>query len=139
MAGYGARGGAFHPSSPQPKRGREGAAQGAPQRARREPTAVGDLIAGVVAQAGLRKQGRLEQLQPVWEEAVGRQQASRTRLVGLRGGLLTVEVASAGLAQELGVYHKQALVARLRDRSGLPIRDLRCKVGGPWPSPNRPR
>lgn len=105
----------------------------------REPQPIGELIARVVEGAGLKGRGKLERLQPVWVEAVGTAHASQTRLVALRGGELVVEVASAALAHELGVYHKRALVERLRERSGLPIHDLRCKVGGPWPSPKGSR
>jgi len=97
---------------------------------------VGDLIAGVVREAGLHRSPKLERLSEAWRDAVGREQAAQTRLVAFKRGVLTVEVGSAALAQELGVYYRQALVEGLRERSGLPVRDLRCKVTGVVLSPS---
>lgn len=117
---YRASPGAVSPSSP-------------PDRAE-AAARVGDLIAGVVREVGLHRSPKLERLQEAWRAAVGREQAEQTRLVGFNRGVLTIEVPSAALAQELGVYLKRALVEGLAERSGLPVRDLRCKVAGSLPS-----
>jgi predicted nucleic acid-binding Zn ribbon protein len=91
---------------------------------------VGDLIGQVVKDSGLGKKNPLEPLQRAWREAVGRAAAESTRLKSFRGGTLTVEVDSAALAQELGVYHKRELVIRLRNETRLPLSDLRFRVVG---------
>ena len=91
---------------------------------------VGDLIGQVVKQNGLGKRSPLEPLKRAWSEAVGRAAAESTRLKSFRSGTLTVEVTSAALAQELGVYHKRELVVRLRNETRLPVQDLRFRVVG---------
>ncbi len=91
---------------------------------------IGDLIGKIVSTNGLGKRNPLEPLQKAWREAVGRQAAESTRLASFRGGTLTVDVDSAALAQELGVYHKRELVIRLRNETKVPIQDLRFRVVG---------
>lgn len=118
MGSYGRSKDRFRPNSPQRRRGRK------------EPSRIGDLIAGVVRKNGLGNQSTLDRLRSVWQEAVGRKNAAETRIMGLQRGVLTVEVASAALAQELGVYYKRELLKRLREQAGVPIEDLRCRVSG---------
>ena len=66
----------------------------------------------------------------MWCEAVGRASAAQTRLVSFRGGVLVVEVSSSALAHELGVYYKRELLGQLRERAGVPVEELRCRVSG---------
>jgi hypothetical protein len=91
---------------------------------------VGDLIGKVVRANGLDRTDPLDGLRKAWREAVGRQAASSTRLKSFRGGTLTVEVDSAVLAQELGVYHKRELLGRLRSEARVPLQDIRFRVVG---------
>lgn len=91
---------------------------------------VGDLIGKVVSRNGLDKRSPLEPLRKAWREAVGREAAESTRLKSFKGGTLTVEVDSAALAQELGVYHKRELLARLRAEARVPLQDIRFRVVG---------
>jgi len=108
--------GRFHPGSPQGRR--------------RDTVAVGDLIGQVVKQAGLEDGGKLAKLKRAWLEAVGKDFAGQTRLQGLKAGVLTVEVDSAALAQELSVYYKRQLLRRLGEQTGVKLVDLRCRVVG---------
>jgi predicted nucleic acid-binding Zn ribbon protein len=91
---------------------------------------VGDLIGKVVKRNGLGKRNPLEVLQKAWREAVGREAAASTRLKSFKGGTLTVEVDSAALAHELGVYHKRALLKRLQAEARVALQDIRFKVAG---------
>jgi predicted nucleic acid-binding Zn ribbon protein len=91
---------------------------------------VGDLIGKVVKRNGLGRRNPLETLQKAWREAVGREAAESTRLTSFKGGTLTVEVGSAALAQELGVYHKRELLRRLQAEAGVGLSDIRFKVVG---------
>jgi len=104
--------------------------QGTPGRKKVTASAVGDLIAGVVKANGLDKKNPLEPLRVAWREAVGRSMADSTSLQAYRGGTLTVEVDSAALAQELGVYMKKQLLERLCETSKVRVKDLRFKVTG---------
>ena len=49
-----------------------------------------------------------------WSEVVGREIASRTRVVDLRAGELIVEVNSAPLLNELSTYYRQEILESLR-------------------------
>jgi predicted nucleic acid-binding Zn ribbon protein len=97
---------------------------------RSAPVSVGEIIADVVRPKKLGKHDALSRLQELWVEAVGAKVARETRLAHFRGGVLTVETRSSALAQELSVYLKRPLIKRLKEQSGLQIRDLRCRVGG---------
>ncbi|MGE0707058.1 MAG: DUF721 domain-containing protein [Planctomycetota bacterium] len=90
---------------------------------------VGDVIAKVM-RGQTRQQDLLGKLEAAWRDAVGAKTAQDTRLAHLRGGVLTVEVRTSGLAQELGVYLKAQLLSRLQERAGVVLKDLRCRVGG---------
>lgn len=91
---------------------------------------MGDLVSQVVQSAGLGQSTQKTVLAGAWRDAVGREIASQTEIQGLRGGVLTVLVCSAALAHELMVYYRRDLLTRLRERTRLPITDLRCKVTG---------
>jgi len=119
MATSGQAGGGFLPKSPQPKR-----------RRLREPDRVRDLIASVVKRSGLGADTKLDTLRRCWREAVGRKNAAQTQLVGLKAGVLRVDVSTSVLTHELEVYYKADLIRRLREQSKLPIQDIRFRVVG---------
>ncbi len=122
MANYKGRKGDQSPNSPH---------------VRRAPTSVSELIGKVVKANGLGKKNPLEPLQAAWRDALGRVTTQATRLSAFRSGVLTVEVDSAALAQELGVYYKKDLLKRLCEQSGVRVKDLRFKVvGRPNPDVN---
>jgi len=91
---------------------------------------AGDLIKGVVKDAGLDQLGQVERLGELWRTLVGVETASKSRIASFKGGVLMIEVANSGLGQELSVYLKRDLLKKLRSESGLKITDLRCRVGG---------
>lgn len=66
-----------------------------------------------------------------WPEVVGEEIAARTRVLRCAGGVLTVEVASAPLLQELSAYHRESILASIRAREDLQgIREIRFRAGG---------
>jgi predicted nucleic acid-binding Zn ribbon protein len=76
-----------------------------------------------------RRQERLH-IEAAWEEAAGPEFAPHTRVLGLRRGVLEIEVDNAVLLQELAHYHKRRLLERLRGRlAGTPVNDLRLRAG----------
>jgi predicted nucleic acid-binding Zn ribbon protein len=94
---------------------------------------VGELIGRVAEQAGIGRSPQLQRLEEAWREAVGRATASQTRIQGLRAGVLTIEVTSSALAQELMVYYRRDLLARLREQAGAALVELRFRVTGQPP------
>lgn len=139
--GLGASGGRLYPESPQGSGGARGAGKSSDKRSPRrgpprrnvEAMRVGDLIKGVVKNAGLDQLGQVERLGELWRALVGAETASKSRIASFKAGVLMVEVANSGLGQELSVYLKRDLLKKLRAESGLKITDLRCRVGG-WSS-----
>lgn len=76
-----------------------------------------------------RRQERLH-LEDAWAKAIGPEHAGRTRLGGLRRGILEVEVDNAIILQELAHFHKRKILERLRKQ--LPrvnLTDLRFRAG----------
>ena len=58
----------------------------------------------------------------------------KTRVAGLRRGVLEVEVANSALLQELAQFHKRRLLEALRQMlPGTPLHDLRFRAGS-WSS-----
>ncbi|MHC4393112.1 MAG: DciA family protein [Planctomycetota bacterium] len=86
-----------------------------------------DALKGALADAGIDKRVSQEALQVRWAEALAAAGAeafaSATRVQGYRAGVLTVEVESAPVLQELVTFHKGQLEERVR-RSGPPLTKL---------------
>ena len=57
---------------------------------------------------------RYPKMHDFWREAVGEEIAEKTRVVALRGNVLTIEVASSPLLSELSGYRKAELLDALR-------------------------
>ena len=91
---------------------------------------LGEILARMIAARGWgRRQARLH-LERAWETAIGPEHQQHTRVLGLRRGVLEVEVNSPVLLQELASYHKRPLLAKLRE--SLPnqtLTDVRFKAG----------
>jgi hypothetical protein len=68
----------------------------------------------VLRARGLTRRARPAGLAAAWAQAVGPERAPATRLTGLKGGVLTVEVESASLRCELETFYHEDLVDRLR-------------------------
>ena len=80
-----------------------------------------------------RRQARLH-LEKAWESAAGPQIAPHTRLTGIRRGVMEIEVANAVLMQELAMFQKRTLLAKLREAlKGTTLNDLKFKAGN-WQS-----
>src|SRR5262249_40342114 len=76
-----------------------------------------------------RRQDRLH-LEKAWAEAAGPDWAARTRVNGIRRGVLEVIVGNAVLLQELRSFHKRRLLERLRTRlPGKTVTDLKFRAG----------
>lgn len=76
-----------------------------------------------------RKQDRMR-LESAWQEAVGPEHATQTRVGAIRRGVLEIEVFGAVLLQELAHYHKRRILARLRESlPGTTVSDLRFRAG----------
>jgi predicted nucleic acid-binding Zn ribbon protein len=85
------------------------------------PARVGDLLATVLEEAGVRAQVERAGVVDEWAERVGEQIADVTRAVVVDGNRIVVEVRSSSWLMELDVM-KREILARLNEgRSETPI------------------
>lgn len=82
------------------------------------PERVGDILARAMREAGLRKPSGGPDLDAVWREVAGEDVAANSRVASIRRGIMTIEVFSAPLRQELEIYRRDELLRALRDRLG---------------------
>lgn len=80
------------------------------------PKKLGDLLGEVLARHGLGQVTARRELEQSWREAAGERVFEHTRVGSLRRGVLEVLVDNSPLLQELESFHKQALLAGLKER-----------------------
>jgi predicted nucleic acid-binding Zn ribbon protein len=80
----------------------------------------------------LRGYGRIQgdrQLRELWRRVAGEEIAERTRVIGLRNGVLQVGVSSAPLLSELTSFHRHSLLQALRaEAADIGVRDLKFRL-----------
>ena len=95
-----------------------------------QPEPIKEILARMFTARGWGRRQERVHLERAWAEASGRDYAEHTRVLGLKRGILEVEVDSAILLQELSHYHKRRLLDKLREKlKGHAIKELRFKVG----------
>lgn len=99
-------------------------------RDRRGPRPLSDVLGNLFAARGLGRVRGVRELEAAWVASVGEAAARRTRVGGLRQGVLSVTVAHPALLEDLAAFRKPAILAALRQNlPGPPIRDIRFRVG----------
>jgi predicted nucleic acid-binding Zn ribbon protein len=95
-----------------------------------EPEPIKEILSRLFTARGWgRRQGRM-QLERAWTDAVGADYADVSRVLGIKRGVLEVEVSSAVIVQELLHYHKRRLLETMRKKlPGQTIKELRFKIG----------
>lgn len=104
---------------------------------------MGDVLGALFAAKGLARLRAVGELEEAWAEAVGEPAASRTKVGGIRHGVLTITVGHPTLLEELSAFRKTALLAALREKApGVTLHDIRFRIGpvdsatdGPNPEP----
>lgn len=93
---------------------------------RRRPAAVGEVLAAVLARAGLTERVAQAGVIPAWPSLVGAQIAEVTDPVRLQGdGTLVVRVRSHAWMQELSLMERELLQALNGDPGRPPVARLR--------------
>jgi predicted nucleic acid-binding Zn ribbon protein len=76
-----------------------------------------------------RQKGRRE-LEAAWVAAAGESLSGRSRVTGLRRGVLRITVAHSALLEELAGYRKSDLLRAVQKAApNLGVKDLRFQVG----------
>ena len=90
---------------------------------------IGSVLEKVIADLGLEKRLREEEVRGAWREMVGdfiAQHSSPQRLVD---GVLHVRVLQPSMLYELDRTLRHDIVAKLKKRFGRTVRDVRFRVG----------
>jgi predicted nucleic acid-binding Zn ribbon protein len=96
----------------------------------RGPENLADVLGRLFTSRGWgRKNDRLR-LEAAWAEAAGAELLKDTRVLGLKRGVLEVEVRNAVLLGELTQFHKRGLLGKLRKAlTGVTLTDLKFRAG----------
>ncbi len=98
------------------------------ERRRSQPTRVESMLESVLGELGLEATAAAHRVGQRWVAAVGPEIAKHARPVGLRGGVLEVEVDSSVWCQQLQLSSPEILAALERELGEAAPRDLRFRV-----------
>jgi predicted nucleic acid-binding Zn ribbon protein len=98
-------------------------------RGRREPRALGSLVAGVLGDLGLGEATAIIRIVERWEAVVGPEIARHCRPTAVRGGTLEATVDSSVWCNELTLQRRRILDALRRELGDDAPSDLRLFVG----------
>lgn len=94
------------------------------------PEPLTNILARLFAQRGWGRRSGRRRLEEAWNECVGERYRNVTRVLGLKRGILEVEVLGSAYLHELAAFRKKTLIAKMRERLAEPIRDIRFRAAG---------
>ncbi len=96
----------------------------------RGPEKIGDVLGRLFTSRGWgRKNDRLR-LEGAWADVAGEELVKSTRVLGMKRGVLEVEVRNAVLMSELAQFHKRNLLTKLRKAMpGVTLTDIKFRAG----------
>ncbi len=94
------------------------------------PEKIADVLGRLFTSRGWgRKNDRLR-LESAWADAAGEALLKDTRVLGMKRGVLEIDVRNAVLMSELAQYHKRGLLAKLRKAMpGVTLTDIKFRAG----------
>ncbi len=96
----------------------------------RGPVPLAEVLGDLFAARGLARVRGTAELAEAWAHAVGEAGQGRTRVDGVRRGVLTITVAHPTLLAELATFRKAELLAALRRKlAEVTIHDIRFRIG----------
>jgi predicted nucleic acid-binding Zn ribbon protein len=94
-----------------------------------DPQPLSQAVADLIALRGLARVRGDEQIQSVWSEIAGERIATRTKVLGIKAGVLSIGVNNSALLNELASFHKMSLLKNLqKQHSELKIGDLKFRL-----------
>jgi hypothetical protein len=95
------------------------------------PRPLSAALSELVSLRGLARTGGPAELASVWKETAGDTIAQKTRVLGMKRGVLQIAVSNSPLLSELASFHKESLLRTLQQQHGdLKIRDLKFRLKG---------
>jgi len=103
-----------------------------PTHRRDEPQPLGDVLSHLFTLRGYGRTGTQRQLGDIWRTLAGEQIADRTRVLGIKAGVLQIGVAGSAQLQELDHFHKHSLLESLHSQHpDLGITNIRFRLHTP--------
>jgi hypothetical protein len=94
------------------------------------PEKIADILGRLFMSRGWGRKNERMRLEMAWVEAAGEQLIKDTRLMGIKRGVMEIEVRNAVLIQELTQYHKRGLLGKLRKSlPGVTLTDIKFRAG----------
>lgn len=94
-----------------------------------DPTPISAAISELIARKGLARVQGNAQLVAAWKSAAGERIASRSKVLGLKRGVLEVGVWNSALVSELASFQKASLLKKLQtEHSDQNITDIRFRL-----------
>jgi predicted nucleic acid-binding Zn ribbon protein len=96
----------------------------------RGPENIADILGRLFTSRGWGRKNERLRLETAWSEAAGEHLIKDTRVMGVRRGILEVEVRNAVLIQELTQFHKRGLLGKVRKSlPGMTLTDIKFRAG----------
>lgn len=100
-----------------------------PARRHDEPQQLGDVLSHLFTLRGYGRTQTGRQLTDIWRTIAGETISGRTRVQGIKAGVLQVGVNSSAQLQELDNFHKWSLLESLQtEHSNLGITDIKFRL-----------
>jgi predicted nucleic acid-binding Zn ribbon protein len=99
------------------------------QREECGPHQLGDVLSRLMTLRGYGRTQGDRRLRELWQRVAGEEIAERTKVIGLRNGVLQIGVSSAPLLSELTSFHRHSLLQALRaEAAEIGVRDLKFRL-----------
>ena len=96
----------------------------------RGPEKIADVLGRLFTSRGWGRKNDRMRLEVAWADAVGEELLKNTRVLGLKRGVLEIDVKNAVLMSELTQFHKRGLLAKLRKTlAGVTLTDIKFRAG----------
>ncbi|MBA4190115.1 MAG: DUF721 domain-containing protein [Planctomycetaceae bacterium] len=96
----------------------------------RGPENIADILGRLFTSRGWGRKNERLQLESAWADVAGAELLKSTRVLGLKRGVLEVDVRNAVLMSELTQFHKRGLLAKLRKvLVGVTLTDIKFRAG----------
>ncbi len=96
-----------------------------------EPEHLSRALSDLIALRGFARVRGQAQLSDDWNEVAGDAFAAQTKVLGIKRGVLNIGVSNSALLSELASFHKNTLVAKLRERRpDLRLRGVKFRLNG---------
>lgn len=103
-----------------------------PTHRRDEPQPLGDVLSHLFTLRGYGRPQTQRQLTDLWRTIAGEQIADRTRVLGVKAGVLQIGVCGSTQLHELNHFHKFSLLETLKaQHPRLNITDIRFRLHTP--------